>query len=375
MPYLERGGARQFRSDTAKLVVSVGPLKKYVSGTNLVPIIEALEHYEGVLGFGSDERQKALCSIISRCRKWRQIKAAKAGAAADPNATVRTRFSVVTALMQEAVQMLRVTAPEVSDAFDVYSQRKERGRLNASGLAPGYATERSAYIAFDRQRSISGSLIHDLLESNTTRKTPLAPATQLAGKAKQQMEKKFTGRAFDELTVKEWQAIEKIAKELDGRRLETKYLTRHERLGYMLESDGNGGLRYAVGARSATTAAPSVWPYAMDEWGNIYTANDWVMPQQTGYAMFNHSSFTAGDVVVCAGMLQINAAGKMTFIDTNSGHYQPTQDQLVAAVRILRDEYQVDFGQAEVSIVAEPRVTWPAGAANLQRFLAGQPPQ
>ena len=76
----------------------------------------------------------------------------------------------------------------------------------------------------------------------------------------------------------------------------------------------------------------------MDEWGNIYTADDRTTASKSGYAMFNHSTFTAGDKVICARMLQVTRRRKLTMIDTNSGHYKPTRAQLQAVVSILQSE-------------------------------------
>src|SRR5579871_6617682 len=60
MPYLVNGGADALQHDTDK-VYKMGPLEKRVSGTNLVPIIEALKHYEAVYNANERERQKAIC--------------------------------------------------------------------------------------------------------------------------------------------------------------------------------------------------------------------------------------------------------------------------------------------------------------------------
>jgi len=371
MPYLRQGGAKAFRSDTAKTTVNVGLIKVKVSGTNLVPIYDALVHYEAVMNFGPTEVEKALCSVISKCKKWIALKGAKAAAAiaTDPNATVVLRHAVIAQLLAEAVTALHGSNAEASRAFNTYQNRKAGGQLGAAQtLAPGYVNERTAYIASGKTRSLAGSLVDEIVESPTGR---LRTDDRLSKKAAGAVTKKFGGRSFETLTVKEWQKIDKIAEELDGHRLETRYMTRRERLNYMLESDGAGGLRYLMGGRSAATPGNTSWPYAMDEWGNIYTADD--QTETNGYAMFNHSSFTAGDLIVCAGFLQINAAGKLTFVDNGSGHYKPSRAQLAAVVVVLRDEYHVDLNYTEIS-TASPRKLWAATALDFGRFMAGQDP-
>lgn len=62
---------------------------------------------------------------------------------------------------------------------------------------------------------------------------------------------------------------------------------------------------------------------------------------RTGGGNFNHSSILAGKPVVCAGTLTINGAGKLTYIDNDSGHYKPDTAALQNAVRILFEEFQI----------------------------------
>ena len=371
MPYLNPGGTRLFRRATNKTMVSIGIFQVGVSGSNLVPIIDALGHFAAMANF-ADEREAALCSIMSRCRKWLHTKGAKVLATAgDPDATVQVRKRAVTSLLNEASAALMASDGDVARAFDAYSTRKQRGGFETKGLANGYANERTAYIASGKTRSVSGSLIDDLVQSAVPR---VGPVLSAGNKAK--LEAKFGARtdaprALESLTPKEWLAIEKIATELSGRQLQTRYMTRHQRLGCMLESDGAGGLRYVVSLQPPVAAGNGVWPYAMDEWGNIYTANDQTPDSKQDYAMFNHSSFTAGDTVVCAGMMKINAAGKLVQIDTNSGHYKPTKRQLQIVVTILRNEYHVDLSLTDIVTMA-PFALWGAGQAG--RFLADQAP-
>jgi hypothetical protein len=56
-----------------------------------------------------------------------------------------------------------------------------------------------------------------------------------------------------------------------------------------------------------------------------------------GWFPFNHSSITLDAAVICAGFLDI-ADGKITLIDTESGHYKPTELDLYNAVKILNEK-------------------------------------
>ena len=53
-----------------------------------------------------------------------------------------------------------------------------------------------------------------------------------------------------------------------------------------------------------------------------------------GRYRFHHSSFTGGQMIRCSGMI-VGDQGKVTFIDRNSGHYQPPIENLQKLVRHL----------------------------------------
>lgn len=61
----------------------------------------------------------------------------------------------------------------------------------------------------------------------------------------------------------------------------------------------------------------------------------------TGTGTFNHSSMLSGKPVLCAGTLKINGAGKLIYIDNDSGHYKPNTDALKDLVRVLANEYHI----------------------------------
>jgi hypothetical protein len=283
------------------------------------------------------------------------------------------RSRVVHALMTEAAAALGAFSAGLDTAMYSYLRNKNKPARPTGSLAGGYANERAAYIAFDKTTSLSGSLIDDYLVQNKDRNLKTLPQA-----ANQQFQQKFRNKhkELHDLTLSDWKAINAIASQLEARQLEVRYMKRHERLQFMLESDGNGGLRYIVGSRSASSGA-SAWPWAMDEWGNVYTASDQV--NKNGYAMFNHSTFTAGDDVVCAGMLQIDANGKLVYIDSGSGHYKPVREQLAAALTILRDDYAVDMSNTEIRATVasdQPGMMKYAlfGVGNLNQFLNGGAP-
>ena len=376
MSYLINGGADAFRHDTDKVYKLGFGKEKRVSGSNLVEIIAAIKHYEAVLGANAGEQQKALCSILSRSSRWfktkqSKVKVTKTGERKGTNTLVK-RSRAVNTLMREAATALNGFSNGLGSAMGSYLRNKMKGARPTGSLSGGYANERSAYLIFNKSTSLSGSLIDDYLES---KKNADRNENRLPAEAHRNFKQTYKGKSLDDLTVDDWMAINNIARDLEGKQLEVKYMKRHERLSHMLESDGAGGLRFAVGQRSAATPVvndpvwgqkPGAWPYAMDEWANIYTANDVLANNKDGYAMFNHSTFTAGDDVVCAGTLNIDTRGKLTSIDTNSGHYKPTREQLKVCIEILQEDYHVDFTGAAI-LLKSPYGMWNPG--HLDRFL------
>lgn len=380
MPYLIHGGAAAFRRDTDK-IVKIAFKEVRISGSNLTPIIAALQHYEATMAMPILEQQKALCSVLSKCNRWWITKQTKLNRNVGPNAretTVVMRSRRVRSLMQEVMAALNAMDPSLNTAIVKYEQNKAGGsKQGAAPLSAGYANERGAYLAFNKSKSLSASLIDDFLFKSKDRGGRTLPAT-----AETQFNAQYRSKhkELDQLTLSDWKKIDQIASEVAGNQLEVRYMKKFERLKVMLESDGAGGLRYVVGQRSAFSGA-GVWAYAMDEYGNIFTADDQLAANKNGYAMFNHSSFTSGDLVICAGMLKIDAGAKLVQIDNSSGHYKPTRAQLQAVVTILQDDLAVDLSRTDIiSFEKDPAVgaiaplvyQWNAGRA--AAFLAGAGP-
>lgn len=95
----------------------------------------------------------------------------------------------------------------------------------------------------------------------------------------------------------------------------------------------------------------------MDKYGNLFVEatgerKDYVSySSRGGYTVktsdaFNHSSFTAGNDVICAGCIHVGydsragreEPGVLSFIDNNSGHYKPTAENLHNCIIVLRDQ-------------------------------------
>lgn len=358
MSYLIMGGAEAFKKDTKK---NLGAGIK-VSGSNLVPIFQALQHYEAVLNLGAEEKCKAVCAVLSKCNNWYVKKDDKLKH--KKTKTLGKRSVVVGTVLKEAMAALKTYDPSFYKAVESYHKRKNAvkmgGALQTKTMAVGYVNERVSYLAFNKQTSMAAGFVREGFEKDPHTYPLNSPRRAFQGT----FQDTFDHTNFDNLTAADWLSIHNMANALDQQKVSVRYMKKFERMNHMLQSDGNGGLQFVVGARSAQGDG---WPYAMDEWGSIYTADNKLGTNTKGKRFFNHSTFTAGDVVVCAGELTIDAHARLVKINNASGHYKPTADHLKAVLTILRDDYGVDITVTRVSVDTETtHQEWNTG----DRFLA-----
>jgi len=76
----------------------------------------------------------------------------------------------------------------------------------------------------------------------------------------------------------------------------------------------------------------STSPYAVDEDGVFYTETS----NHSGGTL-NHCSFLSGRPVMCAGNIGITS-GIIGYIDNGSGHYRPTQQNLLKCLKALKEQ-------------------------------------
>ena len=79
--------------------------------------------------------------------------------------------------------------------------------------------------------------------------------------------------------------------------------------------------------------------YVMDLANRLYIPDG--IP--TGDGTFNHSSMLSGKPVLCAGTLEINNAGKLIYIDNDSGHYKPNTRALRDVVDVICNHYHASL--------------------------------
>ena len=81
-------------------------------------------------------------------------------------------------------------------------------------------------------------------------------------------------------------------------------------------------------------------------------SRDFFIAEHVGHKM-HHSTFVSGSTVRCAGMVQI-VQGKITYLDTHSGHYKPSEQNLLKFVNYLRQRDAFRSGAKIVVLNKEP---------------------
>ena len=104
--------------------------------------------------------------------------------------------------------------------------------------------------------------------------------------------------------------------------------------------------------------------YAIGQGGAIYVRKD--------IKKFNHSCFTAGDSVICAGMITA-LNGRLIHISNGSGHYGPGMNELLDACDVFAESPYVDYSDAYVLYMDFANLYGRGGAKEyripFQRFL------
>lgn len=134
------------------------------------------------------------------------------------------------------------------------------------------------------------------------------------------------------------------------------YLSRSDRLKYLMSYEGGdfkfvSGRDLAAQVRSGRVSGLLKFGmmYAMDRYGNLYAVDSQTGKGEGKTGFFNHSSFCAGNEVICAGILAVNEEGELQYIDNSSGHYSPDEDALKRLLKILADA-KVDLSRVRVKI-------------------------
>lgn len=197
-------------------------------------------------------------------------------------------------------------------ARNYFEENKTKGKeKDAKGLAKGYDHERTNYVQNNKKCAFAGSPIVD---------NSVETYLQYVQEAK-----KNGGHTVD-------------------------YLSKADRLKWLVMVQGgilthpNGRLvktpnLYTTGLYDGSRES-DMW--SMDRYGNLFYKGIGGKEAGRDGSYFNHSSFNAGNDVICAGTMVVNE-GKLAYIDNDSGHYKPTTVDLKRALEMLYARGGVDY--------------------------------
>ncbi|WP_439669428.1 hypothetical protein DAMDJJ_31295 [Cupriavidus necator] len=321
-------------------------------GSNIRAVDCALEDYWREMNGARDARREiaSLNAIVTACIGWLKLKRGKpesrqglVGGAEKINALFVTRRRAITNLGSEALQELYARLTQLGILTpDLRGRMKfDRRKLLVLGsgvnhgdrspyvrelrpMGADYQNERLSYLQSGKVQAISGSGVH-LTHKNLSQMMPANPQRREEAEA-------IASKDVHALTLEDFQLLDAIGREnlVTG---DVNYLTKSERMRYMAIV-GDDGLLYDVNNQRITTHAVKVTAYAMDKYGSLFIKDADPLDDAM---FFNHSSFNAGNDVICAGTLTIRN-GSLRVIDNNSGHYKPTRENLHNCLSVLASE-------------------------------------
>jgi hypothetical protein len=318
--------------------------KKDAPGKTLL-IGEALKAFEESVTKGQAQAEQVayLFEAFKQCNKWLKLKEGKT------SGHTPDRRRIIQRVRDEITDELE-TYPLVGQALNRFETRKANATPPTNPRSPFgvYAHERTRY-----EKLKAAGQFHD---PHLPRFTP--GATKLGGtysnlkyalpdgdKLKQ---KKFKNKAFKDFTFADYHKLDVLT----GCQYKVLYLSKLQRLRYMLDINGQGEFVSAVddslvhlgdeqvGWHIGTGGVQHQRPYAIDVYGNLFVASDQQILQDVGLTSkqtFNHTTLCAGNDVLCAGTISIKK-GKLRAITNNSGHYQPTTAHLLQVVTMLNGQ-------------------------------------
>ena len=326
-------------------------------GSNLKEIDDALKAYWADANTQSPHKVALLINIVKACATWFKRKQGKSdnkspGVSNDlfirRKIAIRGLGEVALAELNTALNSAPVVTPQQKFAAQFH-----KNKLNTLTKAPtlvksmeqSYQPERSTYLASKKWKAISGTEVHMVHQDMN--------GTSVANKANYPAVKSkavvlaLSKKDMNLFTDADFRALDDYARKAPGggMHLDMVYTKRKDRQELMVFVDGHGLLRDVNNMR-ITTITGAV--YAMDRYGNLFYQKE----QTARGVIYNHSSFNAGNDVICAGNITV-LDGVLLEIDNRSGHYQPNRENLHNCVKVLGQE-GVNLSQTVVS-VAEMR--------------------
>ncbi|WP_375446000.1 hypothetical protein [uncultured Fibrella sp.] len=324
-------------------------------GSNLKEVDEALQEYWKDAKRGSPQQVIHLINVLKACATWFKRKQGKSdnkslgggsdlfirrkvviddlgrAALADLNtALAGASANTITPQQKFAIQFHK-------NKFNTLNNALTQAPTPTKSMEQSYQPERSTYLASKKVKAVSGTGVHAV--HGDINSGSVAMMNQYPAKRSDAVSQALR-KDVNLLTDADFKALDEYARKAKMH-LDVVYTKREDRDKLMVFVDGQGRL-CDVNNVLISTNGPVL--YAMDRYGNLFCEKE----KTKRGVIYNHSSFNAGNDVICAGGIII-AAGVLMEIDNRSGHYQPSRDNLHNCVEVLQQE-GVDLSQAAVSV-------------------------
>lgn len=329
--------SKQFKKDTAHTNL----LKRGKMRNTIARIDAALDVWHG------HQTLDNTILVYKECRHWLKSKSGKT------STNSLRRQARINKLCGECVQWFGHFDPDLMRAFGRFEAKKNQGaQAGLKSMEGAYKHERSLY-----------------LKSGKT----YAPSATALRPMKGQLPA-LANKSFGSWTEQEYDQLDAHLKKSNP----VVYLKKLERLKDMIfvEVHPSGSRKLVDYKGLPYSTHKDVWgnelnhgnPYAIDRYGNLFSVDE-----ASHGGQFNHSSFNAGNDVVCAGMIHVDN-GVLLKIDNNSGHYAPTQAQLYEAAKMLHAELKGASPNAIARLFDFSNAAANGGAPEIYDFPLGQMP-
>jgi hypothetical protein len=316
-------------SATAPPIQSLKDFKKKTTPFNLVrrgrgkrlKLVDAwLEAWEQNLGATHAHKATILSHTLTAIRDWLRAKEGK------DSSTTNFRMPTVLELANQVFARLQYETFEANKANPVR-------QTNTRSLQGTYRHERTTYEQTNKQHAYSATTAQALLRNRASLFGPAVPQHY----------------NFDTISDQDFTNLIQTYATANNFEPEVLFLNKQNRLKQMIIIE-NGKFYDGPTSLFDTSSNRKGFAYAIDEYGDLFTADDGVNSIAhllSDQRRFNHSTLNAGKDVICAGVLKVNH-GRLTFIDNGSGHYKPTRNNLLNALRLLQN-LGVDLQNVEVA--------------------------
>ena len=292
------------------------------SRNRIALIDDALDEWHMKKNENEKIKLQSTIRVYKECRRWLKAKVGK------DSRNSRKRRAEITKLLAAAIKWMHELDPALGKAFNLYQDNKYKGKKHGKtkSLAGVYQHERKLYLENNKKRAPSATLLDGKFK-----------VKQLGGQNGLPQE-------FQQLSEAQFRQLDAMYES----KLNVLYKRKMSRLRDMLiVSEGKLMTIEDLPYSTECSGHQFQFPFVIDKYGNFYSCDQENQRDGKGdKAQFNHSSFTSGKEVLCAGMVKVDK-GVLTLISNNSGHYRPNASHLKNAIQQLEAD-GVDLSQCRV---------------------------